>query len=92
MTTPPVSGVTYAEGSANPDVIIRLAEHTARLNALEEWQKRQNGHLADIDDKIARLEGLILYLFRQNNKVLLAVLGSIIGLALNLVVVFVRGS
>ena len=92
MTTPPVSGVTYAEDAANPDVLIRLAEHTARLNALEEWQKRQNGHLADIDDKVTRLEGLVLDLFRQNNKILLAVLGSILGLALNLLIYFVRGA
>lgn len=70
----------------------RVIEHSARLSALEEWQKRQNGHLADIDDKITRLEGLVLDLFRQNNKILLAVLGSILGLALNLLIYFVRGS
>jgi len=70
----------------------RVLDHSARITALEEWQKRQNGHLADIDDKITRLEGLVLDLFRQNNKILLAVLGSILGLVLNLVMVLVRGS
>jgi len=74
------------------DILARLYDHAARLTALEEWQKRQNGHLADIDDKITRLEGLVLDLFRQNNKILLAVLGSILGLVLNLVMVLVRGS
>lgn len=80
------------------NLVDRVLDHSARITALEEWQRRQNGHLSEIERKVTDLQGTVLGLGNQIvglhgklNGVLLSVIVALIALIADLVLTFVRG-
>ncbi|MFO7274668.1 MAG: hypothetical protein DIU55_007350 [Bacillota bacterium] len=80
------------------NLVERVLNHSARITALEEWQKRQNGHLYQIESKVTDLQetvmalnGKITDIHKQNSNIFLSVCLALLALVGNLIVMLARG-